>query len=77
MVASRDEILKDALTLRADERAELAGALLRSLESTSDARAGEAWRVEIERRAQEVETGAVKAVPWESVRERLVRAPRG
>ncbi|MCA9233531.1 MAG: addiction module protein, partial [Planctomycetales bacterium] len=37
----------------------------------------EAWRMEIERRARNLESGAVQSIPWEVVRERLGRAASG
>jgi putative addiction module component (TIGR02574 family) len=37
----------------------------------------EAWRAEIERRAKELDSGAVQSIPWEVVKARLSRAPRG
>ena len=37
----------------------------------------EAWRIEIERRARNLESGAVQSIPWEVVRERLGRAASG
>jgi putative addiction module component (TIGR02574 family) len=77
MAASRDDILAKALTLRDKDRAELAGALIKSLESDPAPGVADAWRLEIERRLHDIDTGAVKTESWESVRERLTRAPRG
>ena len=77
MAASRDEIFAKALTLRDEDRADLIGVLIRSLEPEPEEGVEEAWREEIERRAQELESGAVETVPWETIRERLARAPRG
>lgn len=77
MAAPREDIFEKALTLGDDDRAELAGALIRSLEPEPEADVAEAWRAEIERRAGEVESGAVKTVPWESVRGRFLHNRRG
>ena len=77
MAVSRDDIWAKALTLRDKDRAELAGALIKSLESDPAAGVADAWRTEIERRIHDIDTGAVKTESWESVRERLTRAPRG
>jgi putative addiction module component (TIGR02574 family) len=77
MAASRDEILRKALTLPEQERADLVGALIESLDAEVEEGAEEAWRVEIERRAKELESGTVQSIPWEVVRARLARAPRG
>lgn len=77
MAASRDDIFKGALTLSESDRADLIAALIRSLDADSEENVEEAWRVEVERRACELESGVVKAVPWDVVRERLARAPHG
>ena len=55
----------------ARERARLASRLLRSLEKVQDPEAGKAWAEEVVRRAEELRSGAVKGVPWETVRRRL------
>jgi putative addiction module component (TIGR02574 family) len=67
------EILKQALTLDERDRASVAGALIESLEMEVDPGAAEAWEVEIRRRIDEIESGAVNLVPWSEVRERLFR----
>ena len=77
MAASRDDIFSGALKLNESDRADLIGMLIRSLDTESEEGVEEAWRVEVDRRARELESGAVKAIPWEVVQERLARAPRG
>lgn len=77
MTDPREEIFEKALTLGEEDRAELASALIRSLEPERDAGVAEAWREEVERRAREIDSGDVKPVTWESVRGRLLRAQRG
>jgi len=77
MVASRDDILRKALALPERDRADLIGALIDSLDSSVEEGVEEAWRAEIERRAQQLESGAVQSIPWEVARARLTRAPRG
>jgi putative addiction module component (TIGR02574 family) len=77
MVASKDDIFRTALTLPEAERADLIGALIDSLDAESEAGVEEAWRMEIERRARELDSGAVQSIPWDTVKERLARAPRG
>jgi putative addiction module component (TIGR02574 family) len=62
------ELLKKALALPDHERAELAGNLIDSLDTTVDEDAEAAWQEEIARRLNEVETGKVKTVPWDEVR---------
>jgi putative addiction module component (TIGR02574 family) len=77
MAASKDDIYRTALTLPESERAELIGALLDSLDREVEEGVEEAWRMEIDRRARELESGAVKSIPWDVVKERLARAQRG
>ncbi len=77
MAASRDDIFKKALALEESDRAELIRVLIESLDSETEEGVEEAWRKEIERRARELESGAVQSIPWDVVRERLARAPRG
>jgi len=71
---SRDagEILKDALALPSEARAALADSLWDSLDREIDAGAEEAWRMEIRRRLAELDSGAVRAIPWSEARSRLL-----
>ena len=73
MSESAEKLLKEALSLGESDRASLAGALIESLDSGSDADAQQAWDAEIERRVMELESGSVKTVPWSEVRQRLFR----
>jgi putative addiction module component (TIGR02574 family) len=77
MATSRDDIFRGALSLAERDRADLIAALIDSLDSEVEEGVEEAWRIEIERRAKDLESGAVKSIPWEVVRERLARAARG
>jgi putative addiction module component (TIGR02574 family) len=77
MATSRDDIFRGALSLAEHDRADLIAALIDSLDSEVEVGVEEAWRIEIERRAKELESGAVQSIPWEVVRERLWRAARG
>jgi len=77
MAASKDEVIRTALTLPEAERADLIGALIESLDASVDAGAEEAWHTEIARRAEELDSGAVQSIPWDVVKQRLSRAPRG
>jgi putative addiction module component (TIGR02574 family) len=66
------EILKDALALPTEARAALAGSLLESLDSEEvDEDAEAAWATEVNRRVAELDSGAVKTIPWAEVRRRL------
>jgi putative addiction module component (TIGR02574 family) len=57
------EILKDTLALPLEARAALIGPLVDSLDTEVDEDAEDAWREEIRRRLQEIESGATKLVP--------------
>jgi len=78
MVARVSTLLHDALTLPDDERAQLAAELLASLDPppTPGVNVEDAWRVEIERRAQAALSGE-PGVPWEDVKANLTRRLSG
>jgi putative addiction module component (TIGR02574 family) len=65
------EILKDALALPSEARAALAGSLLESLDTDVDEDAEAAWAIEVNRRVEELDSGAVRTIPWAEVRRRL------
>jgi putative addiction module component (TIGR02574 family) len=67
------ELKERAAQLPEGERAELALALIESLDGPADADVEEAWRIEIEHRAAQVERGEVKPIPGDEVFERLRR----
>jgi putative addiction module component (TIGR02574 family) len=65
------------LALAERDRTDLIAALIDSLDTEVEEGVEEAWRVEIERRAAELDSGKVKSIPWEIVRARLARASGG
>jgi putative addiction module component (TIGR02574 family) len=71
MVKDPAEVLRDALALPSDARAALVDSLIESLDHAIDEGAEEAWREEIYRRLQEIDSGAVQLLPWEDARCRL------
>ena len=73
MTHDAQKLLQKALTLPDNERAELAGNLIASLDTVTDPDADAAWQQEIARRSEEIQTGRVKTVPWEAV-QRKARA---
>ena len=73
MSSSTSDLYRKALALDESERAELAGALIESLESQRDSGVEAAWLEEIERRIKELDSGEVEGIPWEEVRERILR----
>lgn len=76
MTPTARHLLAEALTLPEDARADLAAALVESLEETTDAPADveASWSAEIQRRVSEVESGAVKPVRWEDARRIIFRS---
>ena len=71
MKRKAEEILKDALALPNEARAAFAGSLLESLDTEVGEAAEAAWATEVNRRAAELDSGAVKTIPWAEVRLRL------
>jgi putative addiction module component (TIGR02574 family) len=65
------ELLQKALSLSEEERAELAGSLIESLDATVDEAAEAAWNQEIARRIEDLDSGKAKTIPWETVRSRI------
>ena len=73
MTQDATELLKRAMALTAEERAELAGSLLESLDDGHDApeAVAAAWNEEIARRIEDLDSGKTKTVAWEDVRQRI------
>jgi putative addiction module component (TIGR02574 family) len=72
MEQNAEAVLKKALTLPEAERAEVAGALLNSLEPLEEADIESAWRQEVATRVAALDAGEVETIPWSKVRDRLV-----
>ena len=66
------DVWKEASELSEKDRADLAGLLIESLEGAPDPEVEAAWALEIEKRVAELDAGAVKSIPWEQVRQRLL-----
>ena len=71
MATSATDILKQALELKAEERAELASLLIESLDEAAEEGVEVAWAVEIERRMADLDSCTAKTLPWDEVREKL------
>ena len=67
------EIKEKASQLSESEKAELALSLIESLDGPADSNVEEQWRLEIERRAAQVERGEVQLVRGDEVFARLRR----
>jgi putative addiction module component (TIGR02574 family) len=76
MTQDATELLKRALALPEEERAELAGSLLESLDGPpEDPEAVEAaWNEEIARRIEDLDSGKVKTVSLDTFRRKLSSA---
>jgi putative addiction module component (TIGR02574 family) len=73
MANALSELKTKASQLPERDRAELALALIESLDGPADSGVEEAWREEIERRVRQVERGEVQLVPGEEVFARVRR----
>ena len=69
-----DDILTTAMQLPIIDRAEIASALLASLDGEPDDGVEAAWAAEIERRIERIKSGAATGQPWAEVRKRLERS---
>jgi putative addiction module component (TIGR02574 family) len=73
MTSRANDLLREALTLPLDERADVAAELLASLDDAAAEHPADveaAWAAEIERRARRVLAGETTGVRWEDVRRR-------
>jgi putative addiction module component (TIGR02574 family) len=67
MTEIAERLRNEVLQLPSEDRAELAYCLIRSLDDKDDPGTQPAWEAELERRWQEMESGAVVGEPAESV----------
>ena len=72
MNATAKQLYDNALHLPDSERAELAAWLIESLDPDVDREVDEAWDAEIKRRIDELDSGAVAAVPWPEARRMIL-----
>lgn len=76
MTSEAQAVLRQALALPVDQRADVAAELLASLDDTAPSDRADveaAWAREIERRARRVMSGQSTGEPWEDVRARVLR----
>lgn len=71
MTQQASELLQRALSLSEEERAELAGSLIESLDPAADEAAEAAWNQEIARRTEDLDSGKAKIISWGAVRARI------
>ena len=67
MTERTQELLQKALSLPDNERAELAGSLIASLDTNIDPDVDAAWQTEIARRADELRSGKISTISWPQV----------
>lgn len=72
MAKKLEEIISAALELTLQERAQLAGTLLLSLDEPTDSEVERLWLKEAERRLKEFREGKVEGIPTEEVFNRTV-----
>jgi putative addiction module component (TIGR02574 family) len=70
------ELLERALELPVGDRLALATELLESVEGPEDAEWTAAWAAELDRRVRELDSGAVKSIPWQQVRAEILERLR-
>jgi putative addiction module component (TIGR02574 family) len=70
MTQEAHELLQKALALPENERAELAGSLIASLDATVDQNVDAAWQQEVVRRLHDVQSGKVETISWEEVQQK-------
>jgi len=73
MEKSARQLFEEAMKLDPEERATLMRLLIESVDAESEDGVEDAWRVEIERRMAELDSGTVQTIPWEELRARLYR----
>jgi len=73
MARSAQKLFEEAMSLDPEERATLMRLLIENLDGESEEGVEDAWRLEIERRMAELDSGSVQTVPWEELRARLYR----
>jgi len=70
MAQEARELLEKALALPDNERAELAGNLISSLDATVGPEVDAAWQAEVMHRLHEVQSGKVATISWEEVQQK-------
>ena len=64
------ELLQKALALPENERAELAGSLIASLDAIVGLDLDAAWQQEVVRRLHDVQSGKVETISWKEVQQK-------
>ena len=72
MTSEAQKLLQDALRLPEEERADLAGRLIESLDRDVDGDWQSTWSAEVLRRVVELDSGSAKAIRWAEARRRIL-----
>jgi putative addiction module component (TIGR02574 family) len=64
-----EELVEQVRSLSPDEQE--AFRILLDAETTDDFELSPEWKAEIQRRIEDIDSGRVKTIPWEEVRDRL------
>jgi hypothetical protein len=67
-------VFEEALQLPERARAALAAELIATLDDTNDPDAEALWSTEIRKRLDEIDSGAVRPIPWSEARRRIFAA---
>ena len=71
MAQSISDRRREALRLSPEERADLAGELIESLDTETDPTAESDWQAEVSRRIHELDEGSVRLILWTELRKCL------
>jgi len=71
MASIPKDLYERAMSLNDQDRAELVGLLLETLDTREESGVEAAWLEEIDRRVAELDSGKVESVPWSEVRARV------
>lgn len=68
MSATPQDVLNTALTLSAEQRAEVVQGLLHSLSPQAEALLDDAWAAELDKRLEEFQRDETGAMPWSQLK---------
>jgi len=77
MTSRAEQVLSEALALSKDERGAVAARLFDTLDCEATGEVETAWRNEIRRRVQELESGEVETMSWQEAKKRLAGSRSG
>jgi putative addiction module component (TIGR02574 family) len=77
MATTPKDLYERAMNLSDQDRAELVGLLLETLDIEQESGVEAAWLEEIERRVSSLDSGSVESVPWSEVRARVFHTSAG